>query len=212
MTEMHLDLDCAAGRLEALIDLPAGAPRAAAVLASAPPDEAGSMRSRVLHEAARALARVGVAAVRFNYRGVGVSAGSFTGGPAEVDDVRAVLDLLSARFPALPLWALGCSFGAWVAMTTGAGDPRVEALVGIAAPVERYDFSALLDCATPKFLIPAERDDQTPLKAVERFYARLPEPREFVVIEGADHAFDGKASEVGDAIEDLLGDDRDRLF
>jgi hypothetical protein len=209
---MHFDLESTAGRLEALIDLPAGMPRAAAVLAASQPDEAGSMRSRVLHEAARALTRIGVAAVRFNYRGVGLSAGSFTSGPAETEDVRSVLDLLSARFPALPLWALGYSFGAWVAMTTGAHDRRVEALVGIAAPVERYDFSALLDCATPKFLIQAERDDLAPLKAAQRFYARLPEPRELVVIEGADHAFDGKASEVGEAIEDLLGDYRDRLF
>jgi hypothetical protein len=209
---MHFDLESTAGRLEALIDLPAGMPRAAAVLAASQPDEAGSMRSRVLHEAARALTRIGVAAVRFNYRGVGLSAGSFTSGPAETEDVRSVLDLLSARFPALPLWALGYSFGAWVAMTTGAHDRRVEALVGIAAPVERYDFSALLDCATPKFLIQAEHDDLAPLKAAQRFYARLPEPREFVVIEGADHAFDGKASEVGEAIEDLLGDYRDRLF
>lgn len=209
---MHLDLETDAGRLEALIDLPAGAPRAAAVLASPHPDEAGSMRSRVLHEAARSLTRIGVAVVRFNYRGVGLSAGTFTNGPEETRDLRAVLDVLAARYPALPLWALGYSFGAWVAMTAGAHDRRVEALVGIAPPVERYDFSALLDCATPKFLIQAEQDDLTPLEAAQRFYGRLPEPRELVVIEGADHAFDGKASEVGEAIEDLLGDYRDRLF
>jgi hypothetical protein len=150
--------------------------------------------------------------VRFNSRGVGLSEGEFTNGPAETGDLRAVLDEVAARYPTLPLWALGYSFGAWVAMTTGAHDRRVEALVGIAPPVERYDFSALLDCATPKFLIQAERDDLTPLKAAQRFYGRLPEPREWVVIEGADHAFDGKAIEVGEAIEDLLGDYRDRLF
>ena len=209
---MHLDLESTAGRLDALIDLPPGMPRAAAVLAAAHPDEAGSMRSRVLHEAARALTRIGVAVVRFNYRGVGLSAGTFTNGPEEAGDLRAVLDVLAVRYPALSLWALGYSFGAWLAMTVGAHDRRVEALVGIAPAVERDDFSALLDCATPKFLIQAERDDLTPLEAVRRFYGRLPEPRELVVIEGADHSFDGKASEVGAAIEDLLGDYRDRLF
>jgi len=209
---MHLDLESTAGRLDALIDLPPGMPRAAAVLAAAHPDEAGSMRSRVLHEAARALTRIGVAVVRFNYRGVGLSAGTFSNGPEEAGDLRAVLDVLAVRYPALSLWALGYSFGAWVAMTVGAHDRRVEALVGIAPAVERDDFSALLDCATPKFLIQAERDDLTPLEAVRRFYGRLPEPRELVVIEGADHSFDGKASEVGAAIEDLLGDYRDRLF
>ena len=209
---MHLDLESTAGRLDALIDLPPGMPRAAAVLAAAHPDEAGSMRSRVLHEAARALTRIGVAVVRFNYRGVGLSAGTFTNGPEEAGDLRAVLDVLAVRYPALSLWALGYSFGAWLAMTVGAHDRRVEALVGIAPAVERDDFSALLDCATPKFLIQAERDDLTPLEAVRRFYGHLPEPRELVVIEGADHSFDGKASEVGAAIEDLLGDYRDRLF
>jgi hypothetical protein len=208
---MQLDLTGPAGRLEALIDLPARMPRAAAVLAHPHPEYGGTMRARVVHEVARTLTHVGVAVVRFNYRGVGVSAGAFSGGPAEAEDLRSALDVLDLRFPDTPLWAIGYSFGAWLAMTAGAADPRVEVLVGIAPPVEHYDFSSLLASTKPKFFIAGERDDVAPLKAVQRFYARMPEPRELVVIDGADHAFDGKAGEVGDAVVDLVGDFGDTL-
>jgi alpha/beta superfamily hydrolase len=208
---MQLDLTGPAGRLEALIDLPARMPRAAAVLAHPHPEYGGTMRARVVHEVARTLTHVGVAVVRFNYRGVGVSAGAFSGGPAEAEDLRSALDVLDLRFPDTPLWAIGYSFGAWLAMTAGAADPRVEVLVGIAPPVEHYDFSSLLASTKPKFFIAGERDEVAPLKAVQRFYARMPEPRELVVIDGADHAFDGKAGEVGDAVVDLVGDFGDTL-
>ena len=209
---MHLDLSGSAGRLEALLDLPAGMPRAAAVLAHPHPDSGGTMRSRVVHEVARALTRIGVAVVRFNYRGVGVSDGAFSGGPAEADDLHHALDAIDERFPGAPLWAIGYSFGAWVAMTAGAADPHVALVVGIAPPVASYDFSALLTSTKPKFFIAGERDEVAPLNAVQKFYAQVPEPRELIVIDGADHAFDGKAGEVGDAIDDLLGNFGDRLL
>jgi len=111
-------------------------------------------------------------------------------------------------YPGLPLWAAGFSFGCWVALDVGATDPRVQLLLGIAPPLEDrgYDFSRVLTSTKPKFFIQGERDELCPLDAMYRFYSKLPEPKELVVIDGADHLFDGKTSEVGDAIEDLLGD------
>jgi len=79
-------------------------------------------------------------------------------------------------------------------------------LLGIAPPVSRYDFDAVRTSAKAKFLIQGERDEICPLKEAREFYARAAEPKELVVIDGADHLFDGKAIEVGEAIEDLLGD------
>jgi alpha/beta superfamily hydrolase len=209
---MHFDLRGPAGRLDALIDLPGGPVRAAAVLCHPHPGYGGTMRSRVLHEAAQGLTSVGVAVLRFNYRGVGSSAGAFTAGAGEVEDFGAAVESLRERWPAAAVWAAGYSFGAWVAMTAGAADAGVEALVGIAPPVGHHDFSALVTCTRPKFLIAAERDEVCPLKDVRRFYACLPEPRELVVIDGADHTFDGKAGEVGDAVRELLADFGDRLI
>jgi alpha/beta superfamily hydrolase len=200
-----IDLEGPAGRLEALLDVPAVGARGAAVLAHPHPDQGGSMRSRVVHEAAAGLVRAGAAVLRFNYRGVGTSTGVFGGGAAEADDCRAALGVLAARFPGRPLWTVGYSFGAWVAMEAGAGDDRVTTIALIAPPLERYDFGPLARSPKHKLLVQAELDRLCPLKAMHRFYGRLEEPKDLVVIDGADHAFDGKASEVGDALADLLG-------
>jgi fermentation-respiration switch protein FrsA (DUF1100 family) len=94
-------------------------------------------------------------------------------------------------------------------MTAGAVDPHVTALVGIACPANKYDYASVVSAAKPTFLVHGERDELIPLKEIRKFYAALPEPKELVVIDGADHLFDGKASEVGDAIEDLLQDFND---
>ena len=100
----------------------------------------------------------------------------------------------------------GMSFGAWIALTVGAGDPRVTTLIGIAPPLARYDFGPVARSTTPKFFIQGERDEVCPLKDMREFYARAADPKELVVIDGEDHLFVGKVSEVADAIEYLLGD------
>ena len=195
-----------AGPLEALLDLPEGEPRAVAVLGHPHPLHGGTMHTKALYQAAKALPRIGVAALRFNFRGVGRSAGVFDAGPGEKDDFRAAIDFISGRFPSLPIWAAGMSFGSWVAMTTGAEDPRVSLLLGIAPPVDRYDFDILRTCTLPKFIVHGESDELISIKEIRKFYAQIPEPKELVTIEDASHLFEGKTSLVGDAVEDLLAD------
>ncbi len=203
---MVVDLTGAAGRIEAVIDLPVDAVRAAVVFAHPHPEFGGSLRSRVVHEAMRGLTRAGCAVLRFNFRGVGTSEGRFTGGEGEVRDTIAACDALHTRYPDVPLWSAGYSFGAWVAMATGAAHPDVSALIGIAPPLDAHDFSMVAGAGKPVFLVHGEDDDMIDVREVRRFYATLPEPRELVVIGHADHAFDGLASEVGDALYELLSD------
>jgi uncharacterized protein len=210
-----------AGRLEALLELPAarevGADgrlatghhaglRAAAVVAHPHTEQGGTMHTKAVYQTAKALGRIGCAALRINFRGAGASAGAFTDGPGEREDFRAALDFLHERYPDAPLWAAGMSFGAWIALSVGAADPRVSTLVGIAAPVSRYDFDEVARSTKPKFFVHGERDELFPLKEMREFYARCAEPKELVVIDAADHLFDGKVGEVADAIEELLGD------
>ena len=212
-----------AGTLEALLEEPAaargvnadglvengrgaGTLRAAAVFAHPHPQYGGTMHTKVVYQAAKALARIGCPVLRFNFRGAGRSAGVFDEGRGEGEDFRAALDFMHDRYPGVPLWAGGMSFGSWVALTAGANDPRVGALIGIAMPVDRYDFSPVAVSDTPKFFIHGERDELCPLKQVREFYARAREPKELVVIDAADHLFDGRVGEVADAVEDLLGD------
>lgn len=195
-----------AGPLEALMDLPSGEPRAAVVLAHPLPTKGGTMHTKVVFQAAKAMARIGCAVLRFNFRGVGSSAGVWDNGRGELDDFRAALTYMAAQFPHHELWAAGFSFGSYVATTVGAEDKRVCALIAIAPPVNRYEFDALKKSQRPKFIVHGGRDELIPIKLVRQFYAQLPEPKELVEIDGADHLFDGQASEVGDALADLLED------
>jgi alpha/beta superfamily hydrolase len=194
------------GPLEAMIDMPAGTPRAAVVFAHPLPIQGGTMHTKVVFQGTKALTRIGCAVLRFNFRGVGRSAGKWDEGRGEKDDYRAAIDFMAARYPDLELWAAGFSFGSYIAMTCGADDDRICTLIGVAPPVDRYDYAAVVQSAKPKFIVHGERDEIIPLKAVREFYARLSEPKELVEIDRATHLFEGQASEVGDALEDLLSD------
>ena len=206
------DLTGPAGILEAVLDEPSSTPRAAVVFAHPHPQFGGTMHTKAVYQGAKGLTRIGCAVLRFNFRGVGRSAGTFANGEGEADDFRAALDYMALRHPALPLWSAGFSFGSWIALETGATDDRVKALIGIAPPVATsvsgmsYSFPNTLASTKPKFFVQGEADEICPLEAMWAFYARLEEPKELVVIDAADHLFEGKTQEVGEALEDLLAD------
>ena len=170
------------------------------------------MHTKTVYQSAKALARIGCAVLRFNFRGVGASEGAFDSGPGEQADFRAALDYMAGKYPGVPLWAGGFSFGSWVALEVGAVDPRVSLLIGIAPPVatsvsgQNYTFDATLESTKPKFFVQGEADEVCPIEGMWHFYGKLHEPKELAVIDAADHLFDGKTQEVGEALEDLLAD------
>ena len=208
------DLKGPAGRLEAILDGPdtEGPVRAAVVFAHPHPQFGGTMHTKTVFQGAKALARIGCAVLRFNFRGVGASEGTFDRGEGEKEDFRAALDYMEAHYPGARLWAAGFSFGSWVALEVGAVDPRVSALIGIAPPVvtsvsgHDYDFTSTSTSTKPKFFVQGEADEVCPIEGMWKFYGALEEPKELVVIDGADHLFEGKTREVGEALEDLLAD------
>ena len=208
------DLVGPAGPLEALLDEPASAPRAVAVFAHPHPQYGGTMHTKVVYQGAKGLTRAGCAVLRFNFRGVGRSAGAFDTGRGEQQDFKAALDYAVSRYPGLGVWSAGFSFGAWVALETGAADARVAALIGVAPPVaasvsgHTYDFPLTRASTKPKFFVQGEADEICSLEAMWAFYGPLQEPKELVVIDAADHLFEGKTQEVGEALEDLLTDFR----
>jgi hypothetical protein len=206
LVDIVRDIPGAVGSLECVIDAPAADPRAAVVFAHPLPTEGGTMHTKVVFQSAKALSRIGCAVLRFNFRGVGSSAGAWDEGRGELDDYRAAIDFMASRYPALGMWAAGFSFGAYVAATVGADDSRICALIAIAPPVDRYEFASVKMSQKPKFIIHGERDELVSLTLVRQFYAQLQEPKELVVIDRANHLFEGQASEVGDALADLLED------
>jgi len=206
------DLAGPAGPLEALLDRPGAEMRAAVVFAHPHPQFGGTMHTKAVFQGAKGLTRLGCAVLRFNFRGVGRSAGAFGEGEGEKADFRAGLDYMAARYPAVSLWAAGFSFGAWVALEVGADDDRVAALIGIAPPVatsisgQAYTFERTLASTKPKFFVQGEADEVCPLESMWAFYGKLEEPKELVVVDMANHLFEGQTAEVGEALEDLLAE------
>ena len=205
---MTVEFQGPAGRIEGILDGTTENPRAAVVFAHPHPLLAGggTMHTKAVFQGMKGLTRIGCAVLRFNFRGVGRSPGTFDEGRGEQDDFRAAVDFAAATFPGVEIWGGGGSFGSYVGMTASSLDPRVSARIGIAPPVNRYDFSTVIETAKPTFLVHGEEDELIPIELVREFYGQLAEPKELIVIERANHLFDGQASEVGDALADLLED------
>jgi hypothetical protein len=162
------------------------------------------MHNKVVFRAAKAACQAGLPTLRFHFRGVGKSSGSFSHGIGEREDVTAALDYLGTRFPALPVCLLGFSFGAIVGLRVGASDPRVCALVGLGVPVASTNMDFLRGVLKPKLIIQGTRDQFGPRAEVEAFYALLAEPKQIYWVQDADHFFTGKLEEVQRAIREFL--------
>jgi len=162
------------------------------------------MHNKVVYRAAKAAIIAGLPTLRFNFRGVGSSAGEHADGLGERDDVRAALDYLAARFPSLPVSMLGYSFGSAVGLGVGAGDERVVALAGIGVPAGIWDMSFLGGVNKPALLVQGTRDLFGPRDAVESLFASLTGPRQIHWVEGADHFFNARLDEVQEAVRAFL--------
>jgi len=154
------------------------------------------MHNKVVVRAAHALQEAGLATLRFNFRGVGKSAGTFDFGEGEQEDVAAAIAFMSERYPKTPIWLAGYSFGAWVGLKVGARDERVTTLIAIGAAVALADFRFLEECRKRKLFIHGTKDEFAPLEHLHALMLTLPEPKDVIVIEGADHFFTGKLEEL----------------
>lgn len=197
-----------AGFLEALLWVPESSHeiRLAAVVCHPHPLYQGTMHNKVVYQTAKALDSLGVPVLRFNFRGVGASEGTYDRGRGEEDDVRAALDYLEAQFPSVPLLAAGFSFGAWVGLRGGCSDPRVVELIGLGLPIDdrKLGFGYLSTCAKPKLLIQGE-SDQYAAKShfesfVETFNSGAATATDVVFISSADHFFTGHLDEMANAV------------
>jgi len=189
-----------AGRLEGLWREPEGPPRGSAVFAHPHPLGGGTMHNKVAYRAAQELARAGWAALRFNFRGVGLSEGTHDAGRGEVEDYRAAVDL-AERTHGLPLLAGGFSFGSGVALREIANDPRASAVVAIGLPLATDSGRDVPFPAVPALFVTGERDSYGPPEVLERFVggrARV------AIVPGADHFFEGRLDALGAAIAEFL--------
>ena len=195
----------AVGPLEAILDRPSAEPRAAVVFAHPLPTEGGTMHTKVVFQAAKALARIGCVVLRFNFRGVGRSQGAFDHGQGELSDAASALDWAQSINPeARSCWIAGFSFGAWIGMQLLMRRPEIEGFISVAPPANLYDFSFLAPCPSSGLIVHGDKDAVVPHKDVSGLVDKLKTQKGIVidqkVIPGANHFFDGKIEPLMQAI------------
>lgn len=191
------------GRLEAVLMNPARELEATAVVCHAHPLHGGMMHYKVVYRAAKALQSAGLAVLRFNFRGVGISEGVHDDGRGEQEDVGAAIDTLAFRFPHLPIVAGGFSFGSVMAQRAGGADPRVTALFALGFPVTMVSPPSPFSNRTiPRLFVQGEHDRFGNAAALKAFVQAAPEPKTVAIVEGADHFFTGHLEAVSAAVFD----------
>jgi alpha/beta superfamily hydrolase len=173
---------------------------AVAVVCHPLPTEGGSMHNKVVTMAARALRELGLDTVRFNFRGVGNSAGSFDNGDGECDDLRAVAAWVRAQRPDAALWLAGFSFGAYVSLRA-AHEVQPEGLISIAPPAGRWDFRRIVPVACPWLVIQGEDDEIVEPQAVYDWIDTLKRKPELVRMPDTSHFFHRKLIDLRGALQ-----------
>jgi alpha/beta superfamily hydrolase len=194
-----------AGKLESL--LVDGQPEAhyAALVCHPHPLGGGTMHNKVVYRAAKAMQSLGLATLRFNFRGTGLSEGEHDEGRGEQDDVRAALDWLYARY-GLPVLVVGFSFGAHVSLRVCCGDARVPGFAALGLPVaaegREYSYDFLRACTLPKLFLSGGADQYGPRAALAGIVASAAQPATLVIVPEADHFFAGKLDQMQHALRE----------
>jgi uncharacterized protein len=195
------------GLLEALLRLPdsgRAAPAMAAVVCHPHPLGGGTMHNKVVFRIAQALGDLGLPVLRFNFRGVGRSTGHYDDGRGEADDVRAALEFLAQHFPGSRLCLAGFSFGSWVGLPVGCADPLVRQLIGVGVPFSTLVTNVPEECRKHKLIVQGEQDQYGGPPKLIPWFEQLSEPKQLVLVPGADHFFSDSEAELYHAVYDYF--------
>ncbi len=196
-----LFLPGAEGRLEALLEEPEeGEPKAAALVCHPHPQHGGTMHNKVVYRIARGLRQAGHVVLRFNYRGVNLSEGSYAQGEGELDDARVALEHLRARYPELPFTLAGFSFGSRIVLRLGCEQTGARQVIAVGFPTVYKDRSYLEQCAVPRVFVQSTHDQFGPVEELKEITDALPEPKKLILVEAQDHFFGGALEELEKAI------------
>ena len=200
----HFSIDGPEGRLEALLESPQETdPVGCAVICHPHPLHGGTMQNKVAHTLARSFVGANLAALRFNFRGVGESEGGFDNGDGEVDDVLAAVEWMRAQAPDLPLWLAGFSFGAAMAVRA-AVIYSPAGLVSIAPAVSRFagNLETQPDC--PWLILQGDKDELVDIEETIAWVNGLEPGPELEVFPDTEHFFHGKLVLLREAVEEFV--------
>ena len=200
----NLFISVAHGRLEAILKEPrSGSAPGVALVLHPHPLGGGTMHNKVVFRAASALNDAGLITLRINFCGVGQSSGEHDEGRGELEDVRAGLEYLAARFPQLPITLCGFSFGARVGLEVGMSEDRVRSMISIGTPVDKYDFAFLEACPKPILFVHGDEDEFGAVLRLQDLVDKINEHNPSVglhIIKGSGHFFEGHLDELKQAI------------
>ncbi|MDX2268852.1 MAG: alpha/beta family hydrolase [Bryobacter sp.] len=178
------------GRIEAILEEPEDAePLAAVLVCHAHPQHGGTMHTKAVHRLARGLRRAGAVVMRFHYRGVHLSEGSYDHGVGEIEDGRAALEFLRARYPHLPYALAGFSFGSRIALKLALNYPKAEKVIAVGYPTKYPDPEYIAQIAIPRVFLQSTNDEFGPVDELNALLARLGSGITVRYVESRDHFF-----------------------
>jgi len=197
-----------AGKLEALLEEPEGEPVEAALVCHPHPQHGGTMHNKVVYRLARGLRKSGCVVIRFNYRGVNLSEGSYDFGLGETDDARSALGELQMRYPRLPVLASGFSFGSRVALRLASREPAIRRVIAAGYPTRVAEREFVYDVRVPKYFVQSTEDEFGPRPDLDAFFKTLPEPKHLDWVPASDHFFRDGLDEY-EAVIERIGRERE---
>ena len=196
MNRSRLRIKTGAGVIETLVNDPVDHRRGIAFIAHPHPLHGGSMNNKVVQTLAQSAYRLGLVAVRPNFRGVGQSEGQYDKGQGETEDMMDIIHFVMGHYGGLPIYLAGFSFGAYVQHRV-AQQLAHEKLLLIAPAVNLYEFRPV---PSPTLLVHGEQDELVPLADAQRF-AEI-SGATLATISDADHFFHKKLKELASIVED----------
>ncbi len=195
---LHVNIPTPSGYLEGILKAveEVSQPSYVGLVCHPHPLYGGTMHNKVVFKTAQVLQMLNIPTLRFNFRGVGHSTGTYDEGRGEMDDVRYALEFLSRRYPGIPVLIAGFSFGSWVGLRVAAADDRVQAMIGLGVPARSFDGNTLQGCHKPKLFIHGSEDDIAPYAQAEQWFEQVPAPKSMIVVQEADHFFQNRLEEL----------------
>jgi alpha/beta superfamily hydrolase len=193
------------GQLEAIIKDPPGHRKGLALVCHPHPLGGGTMHNKVVFRTAAGLLDAGLLTLRFNFRGVGASTGTHSELEGGKEDVRSALDYLTNKYPGEDLTLAGFSFGSRVGTEVGMNDDRVQRLISIGTPVDKYDdYKYLEELRKPILFVHGDHDEFGAVENVKRLVARVAENAnaELVIVPDSGHFFDDHLNELREIVRD----------
>ncbi len=173
------------------------------------PQHGGTMNNKIIYNLYQTFAVRGFSTLRFNFRGVGRSQGTFDNGQGELSDAASALDWMQSQNPnTTTCWIAGFSFGAWVAMQLMMRRPEIQGFISIAPPASLHDFTFLAPCPASGMILHGDKDDIIPQSSVDKLASKLQKQKniqiDYRTINGADHFFQKHLKKINENVNDYL--------